>query len=367
MTDFLSNNKFFNRSRLYNGKYETKYKVGKYKVKDREMLSFTKNVHYLLKGKINLVDCLEIVSINYEGIFREKIRQTKKLIEKGTPLNKAFEKIEKDREFLELIKIGEQTGNLETVFKNLYEKYEFRNKIKKDIMSLSIYPLTVIITALIIVVILLKFVVPKFVLIYSDTGQQLPVMTKTIIGISAVFDKYGLFLLILLIFLIWFATYLKKKNKEKFEKIFLNTFIIGKLYKDMCILNFTRNMYSLTSADIPFLQSLKMCINSNSGLMNNEIRKVIIKIEKGENIKKSFHNLKFFNKEYITFLNIGEKTGVISDVFFNLYEIYYEKVRSKIQLFLKIFEPLSIIFIAMIIGIIMLSVMLPIFKMGEAL
>ena len=226
MTDFLSNNKFFNRSRLYNGKYETKYKVGKYKIKDREMLSFTKNVHYLLKGKINLVNCLEIVSINYEGIFREKIRQTKKLIEKGTPLNKAFEKIEKDREFLELIKIGEQTGNLETVFKNLYEKYEFRNKIKKDIMSLSIYPLTVIITALIIVVILLKFVVPKFVLIYSDTGQQLPVMTKTIIGISAVLDKYGLFLLILLIFLIWFATYLKKKNEEKFEKIFLNTFII---------------------------------------------------------------------------------------------------------------------------------------------
>ena len=100
MTDFLSNNKFFNKSRSYNGKYETKYKVGKYKIKDREILSFTKNVHYLLKGKINLVDCLEIVSINYEGIFREKIRQTKKLIEKGTPLNKAFEKIEKDMLFL---------------------------------------------------------------------------------------------------------------------------------------------------------------------------------------------------------------------------------------------------------------------------
>ena len=338
-----------------------------HKVKDKELLSFTKNMYYLLKGKVNLIDSLEIISMNYEGEFREKIIQTKKLVEKGKPLNTAFEKIVKDREFLELIKIGEQTGNLETVFKNLCEKYEFKEKIRKDITGLSVYPLTVIATAVVIVVILLKFVVPKFVMIYSDTGQKLPLMTRITVKISALFDKYGLFLLILSIFFIWTAVYLKKKNEEKFEQLILNTFLLGNLYREMCILNFTRSMYSLTSADISFLESLKMCTNSNSLLLNGEVKKIITKVEKGENIKKSFYNLRFFNREYITFLNIGEKTGIISDAFHNLYEIYYEKVSEKIQLFLKIFEPLSIIFIAMIIGIIMLSVMLPVFKMGEAL
>ena len=102
-----------------------------HKVKDKELLSFTKNMYYLLKGKVNLIDSLEIISMNYEGEFREKIIQTKKLVEKGKPLNTAFEKIVKDREFLELIKIGEQTGNLETVFKNLCEKYEFKINPKK--------------------------------------------------------------------------------------------------------------------------------------------------------------------------------------------------------------------------------------------
>ena len=101
---------------------------------------------------------------------------------------------------MEMIKIGEETGNLEIVFKNLYEKYEFNQKIKKDVKNLSIYPITVIITALVIVFILLKFVVPKFVLIYSDIGQELPRVTQIVINISKITDKYGIFLLIAIIF-----------------------------------------------------------------------------------------------------------------------------------------------------------------------
>ncbi|MDO5088908.1 MAG: type II secretion system F family protein [Leptotrichiaceae bacterium] len=269
----------------------------KYRVKDRYLLSFTKSMYYLIKGKVELLDSLNLVSVNYNGEFKEKIIQAKKLIEKGRPLNKAFEKIVSDKEFLGLIKIGEQTGNLETVFKNLYEKYRFREKIRKDIRGLSIYPVTVIITAIIIVTVLLKFVVPKFALVYSDMGQQLPFITKIVVKFSEFFNKYSLIMTILLISLIWITIHIKNHNKRKLEKILLSIPISGKIYKDIKVLNFTGNMYFLTSAGIPFLKSLKMCRNSDSSFLNSEIRKIVTRIEKGENIRKSFYNLSFFRRK----------------------------------------------------------------------
>ena len=130
-------------------------------INEKELLSFTKSVYYLLNGKISLIDTLGIVAQNYSGDLKSKIIGTKQQIEKGVSLHRAFSKITANKEFMEMIKIGEETGNLEIVFKNLYEKYEFNQKIKKDVKNLSIYPVTVIVTALVIVFILLKFVIAK--------------------------------------------------------------------------------------------------------------------------------------------------------------------------------------------------------------
>ena len=337
------------------------------KITEKELLTFTKSVYYLLNGKISLIDTLTIVSQNYKNEMKNKILKTKIQIEQGVPLNKAFYKITQEREFLEMIKIGEQTGNLELVFKNLYQKYEFNQKIKKDIIGLSIYPVTVIVTAVIIVAILLKFVVPKFVSIYSDIGQDLPKITKTVINMSKIFDKYWIAFFGAMVFIYFLFFYFKKKNEEDFEKFFLKLRIIGKMYKDICVLNFTRNMYSLTNTNISFVKSLEMCSNSKSNVLNKELKKIISKIEKGESIQKSFKNTTFFDAEYRSFLTIGERTGKMEISFFNLNEIYYERVNEKIKWFLKMFEPFSIIFIGILIGGIIFSVMLPIFKMGEML
>ncbi len=337
------------------------------KITEKELLTFTKSVYYLLNGKISLIDTLTIVSQNYKNEMKNKILKTKIQIEQGVPLNKAFYKITQEREFLEMIKIGEQTGNLELVFKNLYQKYEFNQKIKKDIIGLSIYPVTVIITAIIIVAVLLKFVVPKFVSIYSDIGQDLPKITKTVINMSKIFDKYWIAFFGVMVFIYFLFFYFKKKNEEDFEKFFLKLKIIGKMYKDICVLNFTRNMYSLTDTNISFVKSLEMCSNSKSNVLNKELKKIISKIEKGESIQKSFKNTTFFDAEYRSFLTIGERTGKMEISFFNLNEIYYERVNEKIKWFLKMFEPFSIIFIGILIGGIIFSVMLPIFKMGEML
>ena len=312
------------------------------KIKEKDYFSFTKGMYYLLKGKISLVNALEIISGNYKENFKNKILKTKFQIEKGVYLQVAFKKITDNREFLEMIKIGEETGNLEIIFKNLSEKYEFNQKI-----------------------ILLKLVVPKFVLIYSDIGQQLPRLTQLVVNLSEIVNKHGLLLLIVAGVIVFGANFIYKRNNYNIEKLLLKIKIVDKLYKDICILNFTRNMYMLSSANVPFLQSLKLTSNSKSLMLNAEVKKIIKKVEKGISIQQAFKNLYFFDREYINFLSIGEKTGNVETAFSNLNTIYYEKVTEKVKLFLKLFEPLSIIVIGLIIGFVIFAVMLPMFKMGE--
>ena len=340
-------------------------KIKNDKITEKELCSFTKGMYYLLKGKIELTEALRIISEGYRKEIKNRIMKTVRTIEEGNLLGKAFGNLTQSKEFLELIRIGEETGNLEIIFKNLFEKYKFREKIKKDIRNLSIYPVTVIITAFIIVTILLKIVVPKFTVIYSDLDQELPELTKTIVRISEITDRYGLIILILIISGIFLILFFKKNNQKYFEKILLKIFIFGEIYKNIVVLNFTQNMYSLTDAGVSFLESLKMCINSGNILLNEEIRKIIFRLEKGTGIKKSFENLNFFDEEYKGFLRIGEKTGKMTVSFENLTGIYSEKVQERTQLLLKVMEPLSIIFIGIIIGIIIFAIMLPIFKIGE--
>ena len=335
------------------------------KITEKELCSFTKGMYYLLRGKIELTEALRIISESYRKEIKNRIMKTVRTIEEGNLLGKAFGNLTQSKEFLELIRIGEETGNLEIIFKNLFEKYKFREKIKKDIRNLSIYPVTVIITAFIIVTVLLKIVVPKFTVIYSDLDQELPELTKTIVRISEVIDRYGLIILILIISGIFLILFLKKNNQKYFEKISLKIFLFGEIHRNIVVLNFTQNMYSLTDAGVSFLESLKMCINSGNILLNEEIRKIIFRLEKGTGIKKSFENLNFFDEEYKGFLRIGEKTGKMTVSFENLTGIYSEKVQERTQLLLKVMEPLSIIFIGIIIGIIIFAIMLPIFKIGE--
>ena len=90
------------------------------KISEKDLLSFTKSVYYLLNGKISLIDTLGIVAQNYDGDLKSRIIRTKQQIEKGVSLHRAFSKITANREFMEMVKSGEETGNLEIVIKNFY-------------------------------------------------------------------------------------------------------------------------------------------------------------------------------------------------------------------------------------------------------
>ena len=324
---------------------------------------FVSQLYELINSDIELIDAINIIKNNFNKKELKKILNLKRSLEKGENLEKSFSNISSNKEFLIFITTSEKTGNLKENLKILNEKYELIYKIREQIKSLLIYPVIILITTFFVTIILLLFVVPKFILIYEDLNKKLPLITRIIINLSTFFKNNFLFIIALIIMLNIAISFFIKKYKYTFDKLILYI----PIYKDILILNFNESMYSMLSSDITFLDALKLCANNSNLHLKKEINRIIIKITKGESIRNVFFRSNFFDREYISYIVISDSTGKLDETFKHLKIIYKNRIDKKINIYLKLLEPISIIIIAILIGSIVFSIILPLFSIGEDL
>lgn len=333
----------------------------------KEQYSFIKSISYLLKGKIGIIDALDIVSLNYKKSFQTKIYKVKKSLEKGETVYKSFSYLIKDDDVLEMIKIAEETGKLEEVFQNIYSKYEFKRYIKKEIMKLSFYPIIVIFTAIVVILILFNTVVPKFKKMYDDIGASLPSITRNVILISDFFNRFFYVIIITLFLIIFLFKKYVSSHKMEFEKYMIQNKLFGKIIRDIKLLNLTQNIHSLLKSNIDIADAIFICINGETSYIKQQLQIIRYNILKGKTVTYSFSNSHLFDDEYKNFIRIGDNTGNLTESFNILHNIYNERVKERIEFTLKIMEPLLIIFIGIILSIIIFAIMLPMLIIGESI
>ena len=364
---------FNNKKHFYDYLKEEKYTLFKYKEiffkkdrgKSKDIKNFISSLYFLIKANINILDALVIIKENFPNKFKENISKTISHLKKGKNLKDSFIFISNDEIFLNTLKIGEESGNIIDALENLKEKYEFEHEIKKEIINLSMYPILVLSTSIIIVSILFKFIVPKFSAIYQDLDKEIPKLTNIIMKFGVFYERHLFYIIVITSVILAFAMYYYKKNKSKYESLILKLPFINKLYLEIQVLSFTQNMHILTNGGLDILTSLELSKYSVGFVLKQEISALKKKLEKGISLKESFNSSSFFNIEYKNYITIGEETGDLNFIFSHIKNIYLIRIKEKIKRFLKILEPVSIIFIALIIGVIIFSIMLPIFKLGE--
>ncbi len=317
---------------------------------------FVNSLYYLLSADVDLIDALDII----KNLDKKKIYKVKKSLEKGNSILKSFSYISNENQFLIFFKYSDSTGNIINSLKLLKEEYEFSENLRKQIISLLIYPIIVILTSIILTTILLIFVVPQFVEIYNSSGIELPFSTNLIIKFSEFIKLYFIIIIFMIIINIFVFKYLIIKNKEIFDKYIIRIDLI----RDILILKFSKNIYLLTNSNIDFVEALKLN-NVNNLYFNQIIKKIIIKIEKGENISDTFKKEKIFPNDVVNYIKISENTGNIEKSFKNICTVYEFSIKNKINLYLKLFEPISILFISLIVGFITISIMMPLFNIGN--
>jgi type IV pilus assembly protein PilC len=279
-----------------------------------------------------------------------------------------------DKLFVNMVKAGEAGGVLELVLNRLDDYMEKAQKLKSKVKSAMIYPIFVIGLALGVTLFLVTFVVPKFKEIFEDFNITLPTMTQMLIKVSttikgyAYFDHFPyigplVFVPVIIYFIIKFA--LKtEKGRRGWDVMKLNLPLFGTLVRKASIARFSRTLGTLITSGVPILQALNI-VRDTSGneIIAEAVGSVHDSIREGESIAAPLRDTKVFTPLVISMIEVGEQTGQLPEMLMKIADTYDDDVDTAVAGLTSIIEPMLIIFLALIVGFIVISLFLPLITM----
>lgn len=337
-----------------------------------ELDFFLTQLSTFLKSGITLVESIKILSKQCKKKGQQNIY--KSLIYELTMGENFSEALQKQgnifpRLLINMIKTSELTGDLPETLDDMADYYREIEKTRKQMMSALTYPLVVIVFAIAVLVYIMVLVVPEFVDIYGSLGTTLPPITIAILNVSNFLKKNLLMLgiglsIFIIIFIILFKTI--KVFKTVVQTILMNMPIIGKIIIYNEITMFTKTFASLLNHNVYITD----CMEVLSKITNNEVYKMLIfdtitNLARGEAISNSFKNHWAFPVIAYEMILTGEKTGQLGPMMDKVANYYQEQHKNAVNQIKAFIEPVMIIILAVIVGVVLLSVVLPMFDMYQ--
>ena len=332
-------------------------------------LSFTlTQLSTYLKAGISLIDSVRILEKQAEKPEHRKVYQ-KMVYEllKGESLSVAMQKQQDKfpKLLVNMVKTSELTGDLTSVLDDMAEYYTSKEETKKTMISAMTYPVIVIIIAICVVVFILTSIVPKFVDMYSANDAKIPALTQAIMNISNFLTQHYI-ILILIIGGIVGTFILLFKHVQAFRKnaqiVMMHVPVLSKIIIYNEVYNFTKTFASLLNHGVFITDSMEILAKiTNNEVYKELINRTIINLNKGANISDSFKGSWAFPVAAYEMIVTGESTGqlgLMMEKVANYYQTLHKNIVKQLQ---SLLEPMMIVFLAVIVGIILLSVMMPMF------
>ncbi len=333
---------------------------------------FYTELFVLLEAGINLKNALLLIAEENSGkkhsqIFENIIRH---LVE-GSSFSEALKESGVFSEYeYRSIKIGEETGTLIKVSKELSLFYQRRNEQRKNITNALSYPIIVLATALVSVLFMLRFVVPMFADIFKQNNVELPFITKIVISGSSAIEKYSIWIIIVLVgFFALRQTIRSKVYYQRFKSNFLLRIpVFGELIRKMYLAQFTQALALLSNAKIPILQSIQLTKKMIDFYpLQNALDDVERSILSGESLSQSMSEYKIFDGKMVSLLKVAEETNKNEYIFERLANQYNNEVQYKSKMISTILEPIIILVLGAVVAIILIAMYLPMFKLSTVL
>ena len=333
---------------------------------------FYTEISVLLKAGINLKDALELIQ------NAQKKKQNKEVIKRicdaiiaGKSLSDAIhiQKHFTNYEYYSL-KIGEETGTLAQVCEQLGHFFARKNEQRRNVISALTYPIIILTTAILVVVFMLQFVVPMFQDIFEQQHIELPAITIFIIQSSNFMKSYGWLFIILLVTLTALRALFNKKlwfRKAK-DTFLLKIPFIGSFIKTVYLSQFTQAVSLLTASKVPVVNSIQLVKQMIDFYpLQNALALVEQNILKGETLSASLSHHKLFDDKMIALVKVAEETNQNEFIFDRLNLQYNTQVQQRSKLLATVMEPFIILFVGVLVGVILVAMYLPMFKLSSVL
>lgn len=341
------------------------------KIKPADIAFFSRQMTTMMASGVPMVQSLELIASGHENTSVQKlIRKIQADIEGGGTLASAMSKHPKhfDELFVGLVHAGEQSGTLETMLDKVATYKEKTESIKAKIKKAMMYPIMVILAAIVVSVIMLIWVIPQFKEVFANFGADLPAFTQMVINLSEWLQNYWWQPLLIIIVLSYAFTTLKSKSakfRRQLDLIALQIPVMGKILHLSAVARFSRTLSTMFAAGVPLVEAMDSVADSTGNALYREAS-IHIKNDTSHGVQlyTAMQTRQIFPNMAVQMTKIGEESGKLEEMLGKVADYYEEIVDNLVDTLSKQVEPLIMAVLGIVVGGLVVAMYLPIFKLG---
>ena len=342
------------------------------RVKGKDIVVFSRQFSVLISANVAMVQALKILVEQTDNVTLKMIvSEVADEVDAGSPLSEALGKRPKifSNFYVSVIRSGETSGKLDEVLNYLADEMEKDYDMTSKIKGAMIYPIFVSCALVAVGVVMMVFVVPKLTAVLTESGTELPLATKILIGISDFMVNYWWLLIIIVVGLFFAVRFYvgRPRGKRQIDLLKLKLPIFGHLFQLIYLVRFTRSMNTLIVGGVTISNSLKVAAEVVDNKIYQElIEKTIKEVEDGNSISSVFIESKTIPKMVSQMLNIGEKTGKMDIILERITDFYGREIATMVANLMSLMEPIIMVVMGVAVGIMVAAIILPMYNMASA-
>jgi type IV pilus assembly protein PilC len=342
------------------------------KIKPREIATFTRQMATMIKAGVPLLQAFDIVGRgNANPAVTKLLGGIRADVETGTSLSSAFRKYPRhfNALYCNLVEAGEQAGILDDIMTRLATYLEKTEGVKRKIKSALMYPTAVVLVAIVVVTIIMIWVIPSFKSVFASFGANLPAPTLMVIAVSDFFVQYWWLIFGVLIggLFLFFQAWRRSEKVQRFmDRLLLGIPIFGPLVRKAVIARWTRTLSTMFAAGVPLVEVLES-VGGASGnhVYQSATSKIQREVATGASLTSAMSHTHVFPNMVLQMAAIGEESGALDHMVGKAADFYEEEVDQAVAGLSSLMEPIIIVLLGILIGGIVVSMYLPIFKLGS--
>jgi len=346
--------------------------LGRKKIGNKDLLMFNQELLVLLKAGLPILQALDTILESGGGKLNDILSAVREDVKGGMAFSQAFEKYPRifPHLYIASIQAGERTGDLPQTLRRYIAYLKRTEGFRGKIVAALFYPAILVTVAAAAVFVLLIYVVPTFSKIYSDSGAALPVPTQMLISFTTFLKTYLVFFIGAVaagvtFFGRWSAT---ETGRFTVDALKIKTPFLGGVLSRYAVSGFTRTLGTVLGSGIPIVEALRMSVGTlNNKVMERSMLAAVVRVEEGSKLSSALESMKLMPPLALRMLAVGENTGSLEEMLSDVSDYFEEEIERNLQVLTTAIEPAIMIAMGLVIGVIIIAMYLPIFKIANTI
>ncbi len=341
-------------------------------VSNKEVVMLSRQMSTLFMAQVSPLKIFTLLSAEMDNpVLRKSMEAVVSDIQGGANISKALSKhpqIFSDF-YVNMVKAGEETGKLNDTFSYLADHLDRNYEVVSKVKNALIYPAFVITVFFAVMALMFTVIIPKISLIILESGQEIPVYTQAVFAVSRFFLDYGLIFLAALVVLAYFGIrYVRTtEGRRAWSRFKLELPYFGALYRKLYLSVITDNMNTMIISGIPMVKALEV----TSAVVGNEVYKdilddTLVAVKGGSSLSQAFSQHEEIPTMLVQMAKVGEETGELGSIFKTMARFYQREVVNTIDTMVSLIEPLMIVMLGLGVGVLLASVLIPIYDIANS-